>query len=123
MAGAEDSRKARALARSRMIVASLARAGDDGRDARIVSHYITPASDARDVADDARIAELAKGWGLEVDFDATGQGLRLHHDTAPADPAFESLVGRMAEELDGAGWVYEGWECPVVRPAKSKRPD
>ncbi len=117
MAGTEDSRKARALARSRMIIASLARAGDDGQAPRTVSHYITPASGSA-VADDARIAALAEGWGLRVDFDATGQGLRLYHDTAPAAPPFEALVGRMAEELDAAGWVYEGWECPVVRPAK-----
>lgn len=117
MAGAGDSRQDRALARSRMIVASLARAGDDGTNPRTVSHYITP-GDGTAIAGDGRIATLAKGWGLSVDFDATGQGLRLYHDTAPAAPAFEGLVGRMVDELDAAGWVYEGWECPVVRPAR-----
>ena len=116
MAGGEDSRKTRALARSRMILASLARAGDDGQSPRTVSHYITPASGSA-VASDARIATLAQGWGLGVDFDATGQGLRLYHDAAPASPAFADLVGRMVEDLDAAGWVYEGWECPVVRLA------
>ena len=100
-------------ARSDMVRASLARAGDDGTAVRHVAHYAFPDDTGAPVGDDAFRTALA-AHDFTIGLNVTGEGLVLEHHREIASADFDRLVAELIVLMGGIGWRYDGWECAVV---------
>lgn len=115
MASDLEARVERLRMRNRLVLSSLASAGDDGSTPRLVTHSVMPAASGT-VAGDSDLRAALAPYGFAIGFNAAGDGYRLDHETAVATEDFDRLTVELLRLLAPLGWNYDGWECAVVKP-------
>lgn len=92
----------------------LVQMGDDGAAPRPVTHYFFAKRFARRKATPQEITAYTATLGLSV-HDTSRTLVVLTAEASVTGDDFDQLTEHLFAYGQSVGWVYDGWECAVVR--------
>lgn len=108
--------------KNRRVIEALEAEGDPLEEARPVAHWIYFDGSAQSAVAADRLA--AAGFQTdEIRADPDGgqrrSGLRIERVDRVDSTSIDTVVLEILDLVDGLGATYDGWECPVMKPARA----
>ena len=99
---------------NKLVITHIAKDGDNGLSERHVRHFAYPVEEQRK-GDKLDVFEVFTDAGLGVSDSEFRGGVLGEHDSAVATAEFDQLTDGLRVEMEKLGWVYDGWECAILR--------
>ena len=99
---------------NKLVIDHIAKDGDNGLSERHVRHFAYP-DGKNPKGNKLDVFEVFTDAGLGVSDSEFRGGVMGEHESAVATSEFDALTDGLRAEMEQLGWVYDGWECAILR--------